>query len=43
MGDATKATAEKGERIWELMTRHLVELVEHLKGLSLDEIYQRRY
>jgi creatinine amidohydrolase/Fe(II)-dependent formamide hydrolase-like protein len=43
MGDATKATAEKGERIWELMTGHLVELVEHLKSLSLDEIYQRRY
>jgi creatinine amidohydrolase/Fe(II)-dependent formamide hydrolase-like protein len=43
MGDATKATAEKGEQIWELMTRHLVELVEDLKRLSLDEIYQRRY
>jgi creatinine amidohydrolase/Fe(II)-dependent formamide hydrolase-like protein len=43
IGDATKATAEKGERIWELMTRHLVELVEHLKNLSLDEIFQRRY
>jgi creatinine amidohydrolase/Fe(II)-dependent formamide hydrolase-like protein len=43
MGDATKATAEKGERIWELMTRRLVELVEDLKRLSLDEIYQRRY
>ncbi len=43
MGDATKATAEKGEKIWEIMTRRLVELVEDLKGLSLDEIYQRRY
>jgi creatinine amidohydrolase len=40
---ATKATAEKGERIWEIMTRRLVELVEDLKRLSLDEIYQRRY
>ena len=43
MGDATKATAEKGVKIWELMTRRLVELVEDLKGMSLDEIYQRRY
>lgn len=43
MGDATKATAEKGERIWEIMTKRLVELVEDLKRLSLEEIYQRRY
>jgi len=43
MGDATKATRAKGEKIWELMTRRLVELVEDLKRLSLDEIYQRRY
>jgi creatinine amidohydrolase/Fe(II)-dependent formamide hydrolase-like protein len=43
MGDATKATAEKGEQIWEIMTSRLVELVEDLKRLSLDEIYQRRY
>jgi creatinine amidohydrolase/Fe(II)-dependent formamide hydrolase-like protein len=43
MGDATKATAEKGERIWELMTSRLVELVEDLKRMSLDEIHQRRY
>jgi len=43
MGDATKASAEKGERMWALMTQRLVELVEDLKSLSLDEIYQRRY
>jgi creatinine amidohydrolase/Fe(II)-dependent formamide hydrolase-like protein len=43
MGDATRATPEKGRRIWEVMTRRLVELVEDLKRLSLDEIYQRRY
>jgi creatinine amidohydrolase/Fe(II)-dependent formamide hydrolase-like protein len=43
MGDATKATAEKGQQIWEMMTRRLVELIEDLKRLSLDEIYQRRY
>lgn len=43
MGDATRATVEKGHQIWEVMTRRLVELIEDLKRLSLDEIYQRRY
>ncbi|UCG32497.1 MAG: creatininase family protein, partial [Phycisphaerales bacterium] len=41
MGDPTKASREKGQRMWEVMVRNLVELVEHLKGMSLDEIYQR--
>jgi len=43
MGDPKKATVEKGEKIWEVMIHNLVGLVEHLKGLSLEEIYQRRY
>jgi len=43
MGDPTKATAEKGERMWAVMIRNLVELVEHLKAMTLDEIYQTRY
>jgi creatinine amidohydrolase/Fe(II)-dependent formamide hydrolase-like protein len=43
MGDATQATAEKGARMWDVMTLRLVELIEDLKNLSLDEIYQRRY
>ncbi len=41
-GDPTKASREKGEAIWALMIGRLVELVEHLKGLSLAEIYERR-
>lgn len=41
-GDPTLATREKGEKMWEVMIRHLVELVETLKGMSLDEIYQRK-
>lgn len=41
-GDPTKATREKGEAIWHVMIARLVELVEHLKGLSLAEIYERR-
>jgi creatinine amidohydrolase/Fe(II)-dependent formamide hydrolase-like protein len=43
LGDPTRATPEKGERIWEVMIRRLVELVETLQRLSLDEIYQKRY
>ncbi|MFP4035901.1 MAG: creatininase family protein [Desulfobacteraceae bacterium] len=43
LGDPTKATKEKGERMWELMIRHLVALIEDLKRLSLDEIHQKRY
>ena len=41
MGDPTKASREKGERMWDIMIRNLVELVEHIKDMSLDEIYQR--
>ncbi len=41
-GDPTKATREKGEAMWKAMIEHLVELVEHLKGLTLEEIYERR-
>jgi creatinine amidohydrolase/Fe(II)-dependent formamide hydrolase-like protein len=41
MGDATKGTKEKGDRIWEVMIHNLVEFVEDLKRMSLDEIHQR--
>ena len=43
LGDPTKASRDKGKRIWDLMINNLVEFVEDLKGLTLDEIYQRRY
>ncbi len=43
MGDPTKATREKGERVWKVMIGNLVEFVEALKRMSLDEIHQRRY
>jgi creatinine amidohydrolase/Fe(II)-dependent formamide hydrolase-like protein len=43
LGDPTKASREKGEKMWGLMIKHLVEFVDDLKGLSLEEIYQRRY
>jgi hypothetical protein len=29
--------------MWAVMIHNLVELVEHLKGMTLDEIYQTRY
>jgi len=43
LGDPTKASREKGEKIWSLMIKHLVEFVEDLKSMSLDEIFHRRY
>ncbi len=43
MGDPTKATAEKGKQIWQVMISNLVEFVEELKRLSLDELYQKKY
>jgi creatinine amidohydrolase/Fe(II)-dependent formamide hydrolase-like protein/7-cyano-7-deazaguanine synthase in queuosine biosynthesis len=43
MGDPTKATAEKGKKIWELMIAHLVAFVEDLKRMTLEEIHQKKY
>ncbi|MCA9733580.1 MAG: creatininase family protein [Deferribacteres bacterium] len=43
MGDPTKADAAKGEKMWEIMIKHLVNLVEDLKGMTLEEIHQLRY
>lgn len=43
MGDPTKANAEKGQKMWDIMVEHLVNLVEDLKGMTLEEIYQLRY
>jgi creatinine amidohydrolase/Fe(II)-dependent formamide hydrolase-like protein len=43
LGDPVLASRAKGERMWEVMVRNLVELVEEIKGLTLDEIYERRY
>lgn len=43
LGDPTLASAEKGREMWRIMVENLVEFVEDLRGLSLDEIHQRRY
>jgi creatinine amidohydrolase/Fe(II)-dependent formamide hydrolase-like protein len=43
IGDPTKASAEKGEKMWQTMIAHLVALVEDLKSMALDELYHRRY
>jgi len=43
MGDPTKASAEKGRKMWAIMIAHLVAFVEDLKSMSLDEIFQKRY
>ncbi len=43
LGDPTRASRDKGERMWSVMIRNLVELVEHLMDMSLDEIYDTKY
>lgn len=43
LGDPTRASREKGEKIWALMIKHVVEFVEDLKSMSLDEILHKRY
>jgi creatinine amidohydrolase/Fe(II)-dependent formamide hydrolase-like protein len=43
LGDPTKASKEKGKKIWAIMIKHLVEFVEDLKNMSLDEIHHKRY
>ena len=43
LGDPSKASKEKGQKMWAIMVKNLVELVEDLKALTLDEIYEKRY
>ena len=43
MGDPTKASDEKGRKMWQIMIAHLVTFIEDLKDMSLEEIHQRRY
>jgi len=43
IGDATRANAAKGRKIWKIMIAHLVALVEELKELPMEELFQRRY
>ena len=42
MGDPTRATQEKGERMWAVMIKNLVEFIEDLKSMTLDEIHARK-
>jgi len=43
MGDPTKATADKGEKMWAMIIGHLVNFVDQLKTMTLAEIYQKKY
>ncbi len=43
MGDPTKASVEKGEKIWAAMVGHLVNFVDQIKSMTLEEIYQKKY
>lgn len=43
MGDATKATAEKGKEMWKIMIQNMVSFVESIKNTPLEDLYQKRY
>lgn len=43
MGDPTKATEEKGKKMWEIMIAHMVKFVEEIKRSKLEDLYQNRY
>lgn len=42
-GDPTLASRDKGETMWDIMIERLVELIESLKKMTLDEIYQKNF
>jgi creatinine amidohydrolase len=43
MGNASIATAEKGNQMWEIMIQNLRDFVETIKNTPLDQLYQNRY
>jgi len=43
MGDPTRATAEKGRKMWEIMIAQLVKFVEEVKSSKIEDLYQKRY
>ena len=43
MGDPTRASTDKGRKIWEIMIAHLVRFVEEIKKSKLEDLYQRKH
>jgi creatinine amidohydrolase len=43
MGNATKATAEKGEKMWSIMIKKMADFVETIKNTPSDQLYQNKY
>jgi creatinine amidohydrolase len=43
MGNAKKATIEKGRKMWEISIEKMVEFVESIKNTPLEKLYQNRY
>ncbi len=43
MGNATLGTAEKGQKMWDIMIAKMTEFVETIKNTPSDKLYQNRY
>ena len=43
LGNATKATAEKGKKMWDISIQKMTEFVESIKNTPSEKLYQNRY
>ena len=43
MGNATLASAEKGQKMWEIMIRKMADFVETIKNTPSDKLFQSWY
>lgn len=43
MGNATRGSAEKGQKMWDIMIAKMTEFVETIKNTPSDKLYQNRY
>ncbi|MGW8316151.1 MAG: creatininase family protein, partial [Bacteroidales bacterium] len=43
MGNATKGNAEKGQKMWAIMIKKMVDFVETIKNTPSDKLFQNRY
>jgi creatinine amidohydrolase/Fe(II)-dependent formamide hydrolase-like protein len=43
LGDPTKASREKGEKLWHMVVEHLAAFVDDLRNLNIEEIHEKRY
>lgn len=43
IGAPSRATAQKGKQMWDIMVDHLVKFIEDIKSSKLEDLHQRKY